>query len=235
MKERDRSRERARLYGSRDDWSNYRKLRNNVTKETRKCKNDYYSNLYTRMASEKDTKSIYVTTRELLGWQRDSGPRCFFWEGQLVRKPVQLARIQMDFFRDKIRKLSDNILRQKSEYIEQALEQRAHRVVATAVSTTTTGGGSHRPPNITRVVATAAPTTTSSGGSHRPPNITSVVATAAPTTTSSGGSHCPPNNAEIMSMNPGNSREHDIDQELEGRGAAAPEIMSMNPGNSSRT
>ena len=76
--------------------------------------------------------------------------------------------------------------------------------MATAASTTTSCGGSHRPPinnypicqhqqqqGSQREVATAASTTTSSGGSQRPPWV---VATAASTTTSCGGSHRPPNN-----------------------------------------
>ena len=50
--------------------------------------------------------------------------------------------------------------------------------MATAASTTTSSGGSHRPPKYTsqhqshRGVATAASTSTSSGGSHRPPKYT---------------------------------------------------------------
>ena len=85
--------------------------------------------------------------------------------------------------------------------------------VAMAVSTTTSSGDSHRPPNNTREVATAVSTTTPSGDSHRPPNNTRVVATtknklnsnesprlvatAVSTTTSSGDSHRPPNKTRV--------------------------------------
>ena len=118
MKDRDSKRERARMTGDRDDWATYRRARNAVTKGVKKCRNEHFSSLYNKIAEENNTKELYNTTRELLGWQKDNGQRCFLWEGTLARKPAQLADIQMQYFRDKIVKLTELVTRQKAQWTE---------------------------------------------------------------------------------------------------------------------
>ena len=126
MRERDQQREIARRSGDREEWQRYKRMRNNVTKMTKNCKNDHFSKLYSKLAAEKNTKEIYGTTKELLGWQRDMGPRCFFWGGQMVRKPVLLANIQIDYFCDKIKRLSNLIRSQKQEYMNTVADDSSH-------------------------------------------------------------------------------------------------------------
>ena len=77
MKDRDIIREQARRSGARTDWEIYRRTRNNVTKATRKARSDHYSREFEKLAAENDTKNIFKVTRELCGWNRTSGPKCF--------------------------------------------------------------------------------------------------------------------------------------------------------------
>ena len=90
MRERYICREEARTSGDRNIWNLCRQKRNEVTRETRKEKKVYFKNFYYSPIRKNYTKQIFGTTRELLGWQKESGPRSFFWQGALWRRPVDL-------------------------------------------------------------------------------------------------------------------------------------------------
>ena len=109
MKDRDRKRERARITGDQRLWQEYKLARNNVTKITRKVKNEYYTKVYEKLAEEKDTKNIYKMTKDLCGWKVDNGPRTFLQNGILTRKPRELADIQVRYYHDKIEKLMQKL------------------------------------------------------------------------------------------------------------------------------
>ena len=72
---RDSLREKARISGEEDDWTIYKKSRNDVTRDTKKTKDDYFAKLYDNMLEENDTRRIFSTTKELLGWNTDISPR----------------------------------------------------------------------------------------------------------------------------------------------------------------
>ena len=80
-----------------------------MTKETKKCKNEYYGKVFKNLKEENDTKIIFNTIKDLLGWQKDSGPRSFLVNGQLMRKPKDLANHQLDFYNKKINYLKNKI------------------------------------------------------------------------------------------------------------------------------
>ena len=105
MRARDILREKARLTGSEEDWASYRRSRNDCSKETKRTKERYYEKLYNNFTSTNDSKNIYGTTKELLGWNVDSTPRAFLIEGRMIRKPVDLANAQLDHYEMKMRTL----------------------------------------------------------------------------------------------------------------------------------
>ena len=50
-------------------------------------------------------KSIYRTTKKLMNWNDGGMPKIFLKDGQPVRRPVELATIQQNYFTSKIDKL----------------------------------------------------------------------------------------------------------------------------------
>ena len=51
-------------------------------------------------------KNIFKTTKNLLNWKEGGTPQSFLVDGNLVRRPVDLANFQMDYFTEKISKLT---------------------------------------------------------------------------------------------------------------------------------
>ena len=111
MNDRDKLRERARTTGDRENWQAYRTKRNKVSKETKKCKDKYFKEIFSKLEGENDTKKIFGTTKDLLGWQRDGGPRSFLVNGEIIRKPIDLANHQLDYFAGKMNTLKEKIRR----------------------------------------------------------------------------------------------------------------------------
>ena len=115
MRNRDRLREVARLTGDRNDWNSYRRARNQVTKDTRNTKKDFFKKEFEKLANEKDMKNIFKTTRDLCGWSKIAGPKCFLKNGTVNRKPKDLANIQLEFFTNKMVKLQEKLKKKKLE------------------------------------------------------------------------------------------------------------------------
>ena len=109
MTHRNSLREKARVSSQQDDWDDYRKARNIVTKETKRTRDDFFEGIYDKLADGKDTKGVYGTTKELLGLNRDTGPRCFLVNGQLLRKPSELANTLVDCYETKLNTLRTNL------------------------------------------------------------------------------------------------------------------------------
>ena len=113
MKTRDLKRETARLSGEASKWRDYRRERNECTKNLKKTKNEYYTRLFENFEKEHDVKNIYNTTRKLLNWGGAEAPQSLIDRGLVVRRPVDLANCQMKFFNQKVKKLVDNLPAQK--------------------------------------------------------------------------------------------------------------------------
>ena len=86
-----------------------KKRRNEVCKELRKDKNKFYEELYNKMEEEKDTKGLYGLTRKLQGTVSDMSPQFYVKDGKQVRKPVEMANLQLSYHRDKIDKIAEKI------------------------------------------------------------------------------------------------------------------------------
>ena len=105
MKRRDSLREMARVSGDPQDWSNYRQIRNAITKDLRKAKDDHFKNIFDKLSVADDSKNVYGTAKELLGWKQNQAPTSFLINGSLIRKPEELANAQMHHFEKKIEDL----------------------------------------------------------------------------------------------------------------------------------
>ena len=58
-----------------------------------------------KFENEKDVKSIYRETRKLLKIKSGGPPKTFLKDGRLIRSPLKLAAIQLEFYNNKIQAL----------------------------------------------------------------------------------------------------------------------------------
>ena len=106
MLERDRLRESARTTGDAAQWRDYKKLRNLCTKNLEKQKIEHFRKLYEDFEKDHDTRNIFKTTRSLLNWKSGGSPHSLLVEGKLLRRPVELAEVQINYFTKKVEKLT---------------------------------------------------------------------------------------------------------------------------------
>ena len=105
MEIRDTKRELARQTNDKKHWKEYRVERNKCSKNLHKVDREFHNKLYRKFEETHDVKSIYKTTRRLLNWKGGGGPQSFLKNGLLVRRPIELANLQMEFFNDKVKGL----------------------------------------------------------------------------------------------------------------------------------
>ena len=123
---RDELRNVAAATGQDGDWRDYRTLRNSYNKELSKAKTDLYRKRFEIFAKEKDVKKIYSEAKAILKWNTGGPPRSFLLNGRLWRKPADLARLQMDYFTNKVQGLMDRLNGQYGnplDYLKVALER----------------------------------------------------------------------------------------------------------------
>ena len=109
MEIRDTKRELARQTNDKTHWKEYRVERNKCSKNLHKADIDFHNNLYKKFKETHDVKNIYKTTRRLLNWKGGGGPQSFLKNGLLVRRPIDLANLQMEFFNNKVKGLISNL------------------------------------------------------------------------------------------------------------------------------
>ena len=104
MKKRDSEREIARVTKVDRNWDNYRDLRNKSTKLQRRDKKIFMEKMYRQIEIENDTGKLFSMTKQVLGWKTGSSPASFQINGKTIRKQKELADVQADFYRNKIKK-----------------------------------------------------------------------------------------------------------------------------------
>ena len=109
-----------------EDWKDYRSRRNLCTSLQKKDRKDYYRNMYKRMEDEHDSAKIFSTTRELLGWTRAGPPTQFQQDGNIVKTQKEVANIQADFYKNKIKQIKNTLPRvaiDPLKYLKRAYRQ----------------------------------------------------------------------------------------------------------------
>ena len=114
MEERDRLREIARRTQTGEDWAVFRTHRNLCTREQRKDKSNYLKAAYDKIECENDSGRLFSMTRNTLGWNRSPPPTMFRKDGKLIRKQKDLANIQAHYYKNKVDKIKNSSLREKS-------------------------------------------------------------------------------------------------------------------------
>ena len=125
MRLRDRLRDKARSSQSREDWTKYKVSRNKCVKLLRESKKHFYQNLYNKIEQETDTKSLYSLSNELINRTDRSSPQQFVVNGTLLRKPSEMANMQMDYYVKKVMDILKNISgndRNPHRFLDHALQ-----------------------------------------------------------------------------------------------------------------
>ena len=102
MKSRDVAKEKARISQLPQDWMDYRVKRNKCTSLQKRDKSKFLKDTFTRLETERDTAAIHATARDILGSRKAGPPTAFIIEGRIIRKQVDLANAQQDYYVEKI-------------------------------------------------------------------------------------------------------------------------------------
>ena len=109
MMERDISRDIAVSSQEPADWQEYRRRRNECSKQLKQDKNQHLEDIYKGIATENDTKKLHKVTKELLGWKTGGPPKQLIIEGKLIQSPGEIANAQMAFFTEKVQKIRESL------------------------------------------------------------------------------------------------------------------------------
>ena len=109
MRYRDCLRQTARRSGSQDDWDCYKTSRNKCVKLLAASKKEHYNKIYEKIQTEKDTRSLYNLTYELMDKKRGTTPQALVSEGRLIRKPRLMANLLVNFYENKVKNLINKI------------------------------------------------------------------------------------------------------------------------------
>ena len=126
MQNRDDLRRRAKVSGSQDDWMEYKRVRNKVVKMLRTTKDKHFASMYDKIEEEHDIKSLYNLTRKLTGGSSSLIPQQFHIDGRIVRKPQEMAAIQLDYYLKKLEDINSNLIpsdRNPHRMLDLALEK----------------------------------------------------------------------------------------------------------------
>ena len=126
FEERDLARQRAKSIYTDKNWSIFRQLRNRATSMMRADKRKHFCELYQNMEDQNNVKGLYSITRTQLGWKRPGPPQSLMIEGRKVTAPKDIADAQLNFYKEKVEKLSASIPRPTEDplnVLEVAIDQ----------------------------------------------------------------------------------------------------------------
>ena len=109
MAERDNARQRSIETEELEDKQEYRKLRNKVTKEVRKDRDNYYKKQYTECEKELNSSSLYKIAKKQAGMKNNGPPASLVINGQNITSPKLIAQEQMKFYFEKNKKLLSRV------------------------------------------------------------------------------------------------------------------------------
>ena len=87
----------------------YRTRRNDCTKRQRNDRSKHYNELYNSIEVENDSKKLFNTTKNLLGWKQDAPPKGFMIDGKFISKQKEVAEEQAKYYENKIKKIKNSI------------------------------------------------------------------------------------------------------------------------------
>ena len=126
MKIRDQLWKTAKDSGRLDHWESYKVSRNECVRNLEKCKEEYHRKLYKKIENERTTKNLYRLTSELFDKRDGCTPQQYVKNGNIIRKPIQMANLQMEYYDEKIKNLTAKIPRSSRNplrYLDSAMSR----------------------------------------------------------------------------------------------------------------
>ena len=118
MSDRDRAREQARETDTEQNWSDYRKIRNECTMKQRQDKKDYMKDIYKKIEEEDDTTKLFSMTKNLMGGTNLGPPTSLRTEQGIIRKQKDMANCLASYYSEKIKKIKSKLPRVNGDPLE---------------------------------------------------------------------------------------------------------------------
>ena len=115
MRERDSARDKAAGSQMNCDWINFRKLRNQCSVAARRDKKQYYKELFQRHENGKDITNLYRKVKYQLGWNSGGPTHSLVSDGKLTSSSKKMADIMMNYFHQKVLKLTEKLPRDNED------------------------------------------------------------------------------------------------------------------------
>ena len=107
MKERDAMQKKASETNSREDWQQFKSLRNTVNNRL-KFEEKNWQKTKLEQCGE-DSSKIWKNVKGILNWKSTGSPNQLFYKGRLISKPKELAEAQNEYFIEKINLIRQNL------------------------------------------------------------------------------------------------------------------------------
>ena len=107
MKARDKAQEKSAKSGKDEDWTEYKRLRNQINNHLKTQKEVWQRQKLVEYSD--DSGSTWKNIRTWLGWTTGGPPTKLMENGRLENKPQSLARIMNQFFIEKVHRLRNNL------------------------------------------------------------------------------------------------------------------------------
>ena len=115
IKERDEAQDAAALSGSREDWEEYKRFKNNLTESLRKEKMSWQQGKLDACEEDQDSGKLWKSIIGWLNWCSTSSPTKLLVDGDMVTSPHKLAEVQNTYYINKVKEIRKNMPRQKND------------------------------------------------------------------------------------------------------------------------
>ena len=113
--DRDRAQEAAILSGSVEDWSSYKRLRNDLTKVLHSEKMSWQQAKLQACEENLDSGKLWKNILGWLNWCSTCSPTKLLHNGEMETSPLRMADIQNEYYIHKVRDIRRNMPRQKND------------------------------------------------------------------------------------------------------------------------
>ena len=96
MKERNELQKIASESNSKEDWKQYKKIRNVINNRLKYEERMYQRNKLTQFSG--DSKNTWKTMKSILNWKHSGAPSKLFYKGEIKTKSEEIANCQNSYF-----------------------------------------------------------------------------------------------------------------------------------------
>ena len=115
LKVRDRAKEKAVQSGSQDDWSVYKRLRNDLTKVLHREKLAWEKAKLESCEEDQDSGKLWKNVLSWLNWSSTCSPTKLLVNGDMLTSPQKMADAQNNYYINKVKDIRKNMPKQKKD------------------------------------------------------------------------------------------------------------------------